>query len=152
MKTMKNLILWGNFAVALLVTATAQQTDTPKDNKQPAATAPNTGEQTPPQPADKPAAATGDKAADNQPASPPTNEGVSPKNQATQAQDLAAPAPDGKQTPTAAPATARLNGDTGLRLNFRGVPLEMVLNYLSDAAGFIINIKPGTDVKGRVDV
>src|SRR3954466_14663566 len=28
--------------------------------------------------------------------------------------------------------------DTGLRLNFRGVPLEMVLNYLSEAAGFII--------------
>src|SRR5437016_8963303 len=50
------------------------------------------------------------------------------------------------------PATTSPNGETGLRLNFRGVPLEMVLNYLSDAAGFIINIKPGTDVKGRVDV
>src|SRR3954468_2878013 len=28
--------------------------------------------------------------------------------------------------------------EKGLRLNFRGVPLDMVLNYLSDAAGFII--------------
>ena len=98
MKTMKNLILLGNFAVALLITATGQQTDTPKDSKQPDARTPNTGEQTPPQPADKPAAETGGKAADNQPAAPPTKEGVSPKNQAQQAQDPAAPAPDGKQT------------------------------------------------------
>src|SRR5437667_884790 len=152
MKTMKNLILLGNFAVALLITATGQQTDTPKDSKQPAATTPNTEEPTPPQPADKPAAETGGKEADNQPASPPTKEEVSPKNQAPQAQDPAAPAPDGKQAPASAPATARPNGETGLRLNFRGVPLEMVLNYLSDAAGFIINIRPGTDVKGKVDV
>jgi type II secretory pathway component GspD/PulD (secretin) len=36
-----------------------------------------------------------------------------------------------------------------LRLNFRGVPLDMVLNYLSDAAGFIINLE--TEVRGRVD-
>lgn len=41
-------------------------------------------------------------------------------------------------------------GDRNLRLNFRGVPLEMVLNYLSDAAGFIIVLE--TDVKGKVDV
>src|SRR6266568_1922053 len=38
----------------------------------------------------------------------------------------------------------------GLRLNFRGVPLEMVLNYLSDAAGFIIVLD--TKVEGKVDV
>jgi general secretion pathway protein D len=37
-----------------------------------------------------------------------------------------------------------------LRLNFRGVPLDMVLNYLSDAAGFIIVLD--TEVKGKVDV
>jgi general secretion pathway protein D len=37
-----------------------------------------------------------------------------------------------------------------LRLNFRGVPLDMVLNYLSDAAGFIIVMD--TQVSGRVDV
>ena len=28
--------------------------------------------------------------------------------------------------------------DSGLRFNFRGAPLETVLNYMSDAAGFII--------------
>ena len=35
-------------------------------------------------------------------------------------------------------------------LNFRGVPLEMVLNYLSDAAGFIIVLE--TKLEGKVDV
>src|SRR6266513_1794572 len=60
-------------------------------------------------------------------------------------------APDDQASAT--PATTSASGEPGLRLNFRGVPLDMVLNYLSDAAGFIINIKPGTDVKGKtVDV
>ncbi|MBN2505451.1 MAG: hypothetical protein JXQ71_02030 [Verrucomicrobia bacterium] len=40
--------------------------------------------------------------------------------------------------------------ERGLRLNFKGAPLEMVLNYLSDAAGFII--VPEVDIRGRVDV
>jgi general secretion pathway protein D len=38
----------------------------------------------------------------------------------------------------------------GLRLNFRNAPLEMVLNYLSDAAGFIIVLD--TQVRGTVSV
>src|SRR5579859_8271154 len=41
--------------------------------------------------------------------------------------------------------------EKGLRFNFRGVPLEMVLNYLSSAAGFIIHLKPGVNVKGEVN-
>ena len=49
------------------------------------------------------------------------------------------------------PATV-INGEASLRLNFRGVPLDMVLNYLSEAAGFIINVKPGANVRGKVDV
>ncbi|MCS7090227.1 MAG: secretin N-terminal domain-containing protein [Verrucomicrobiota bacterium] len=40
--------------------------------------------------------------------------------------------------------------ERGLRLNFRNAPLELVLNYLSEAAGFII--VPEVDVRGRVDV
>lgn len=48
-----------------------------------------------------------------------------------------------------ATAKPRAPGDGTLRLNFRGVPIEMVLDYLSDAAGFII-IKE-TEVKGKVD-
>src|SRR5881396_2092474 len=48
------------------------------------------------------------------------------------------------------PATTSASGETGLRLNFRGVPLDMVLNYLSDAAGFIIVLEG--KVEGKVDV
>jgi type II secretory pathway component GspD/PulD (secretin) len=41
-------------------------------------------------------------------------------------------------------------GDKGIRLNFRNVPLDMVLNYMSAAAGFIIVQE--AEVKGKVDV
>ncbi len=41
-------------------------------------------------------------------------------------------------------------GEKLLRLNFHGVPLSMVLTYLSDAAGFIIVLE--TEVTGKVDV
>src|SRR6185295_9424889 len=37
-----------------------------------------------------------------------------------------------------------------LRLNFRGVSMEKILDYLSDAAGFIIVME--TEPKGKVDV
>lgn len=37
-----------------------------------------------------------------------------------------------------------------LRLNFRGAPLDLVLDYLSEAAGFIIILE--TEVKGKLDV
>src|SRR4051812_3184043 len=61
------------------------------------------------------------------------------------------------KTENAAPAETRAaapigDNEKGLRLNFRGVPLDQVLNYMSDAAGFIINIAPNTEVKGKVDV
>jgi type II secretory pathway component GspD/PulD (secretin) len=50
-------------------------------------------------------------------------------------------------TPVAAPAMTPAPNPSGqgLRLNFRGVPLEEVLTYLSDAAGFIIH--PEADIK-----
>jgi type II secretory pathway component GspD/PulD (secretin) len=50
------------------------------------------------------------------------------------------------------PAATLSNGEQGLRLNFRGVPLEMVLNYLSDAAGFTILIATQAPVQGTVNV
>ena len=68
------------------------------------------------------------------------------------------PAPAAKPAPakaapknTAPPQLAVKNEtDRGLRFNFRGAPLETVLNYLSDAAGFVII--PETDLRGKVDV
>ena len=57
--------------------------------------------------------------------------------------------------PTQSPPACRAavvveNGTNGLRLNFHNAPLSLVLDYLSDAAGFVINKE--TDVRGTVDV
>ena len=50
------------------------------------------------------------------------------------------------------PALAQENSSTEpeLRLNFRGAPLELVLDYLSEAAGFTIMLE--TSISGTVDV
>jgi hypothetical protein len=40
----------------------------------------------------------------------------------------------------------------GLRLNFRNAPLSLVLDYLSDAAGFTISANSKVDLKGAVTV
>ncbi|HXR49137.1 MAG TPA: secretin N-terminal domain-containing protein [Candidatus Limnocylindrales bacterium] len=60
-------------------------------------------------------------------------------------------------TPTSVPASdaiampaASTANTNGLRLNFRGAPLDSVLDYLSDAAGFIIVLD--TQVHGSVDL
>ena len=57
-------------------------------------------------------------------------------------------APSAEPPPPEPPLLAA-NGEPGLRMNFRGVPLEMVLNYLSEAAGFIIVLE--AKVSGKVD-
>jgi general secretion pathway protein D len=70
----------------------------------------------------------------------------------------AAPAPSAvKGTPDATPALGAVGlpaastvDANGLRLHFRGAPLDSVLDYLSDAAGFIIVLD--TQVHGRVDL
>ena len=61
---------------------------------------------------------------------------------AVQAEDAAPPA--------AATVLAPAGRGTGLRFNFRGAPLETVLNYMSEAAGYIIVLE--TPVKGTVDM
>src|SRR5262249_1080509 len=72
--------------------------------------------------------------------------------------------PDGKggtatnPAPAAVPAVAQTNAvalsaDTNLvTMNFHGTSLEEVLVQLSETAGFTINIKPGTTVRGKVDL
>ena len=60
---------------------------------------------------------------------------------------MKAAAPDTSARPPAA-RPAPKPGE--LRFNFRGAPLETVLNYMSDAAGFIIVLE--TPVRGTVDM
>jgi type II secretory pathway component GspD/PulD (secretin) len=58
--------------------------------------------------------------------------------------------PNALSTNATPPALVVKDGEKGLRMNFRGAPLDLVLSYLSDAAGFII--VPEADVRGKVDV
>jgi general secretion pathway protein D len=60
----------------------------------------------------------------------------------------AAPPAAEPPAPAVAAAPAETSG-ANLRLNFRNAPLNLVLDYLSDAAGFIINKE--TEVRGTVD-
>jgi general secretion pathway protein D len=67
------------------------------------------------------------------------------------AQDSATPATNA--APAAAPEAAvapPVRPTGGLRFNFRGAPLETVLNYMSEAAGFVIVLE--TPVRGTVDM
>lgn len=63
------------------------------------------------------------------------------------AAEATAPAPT--ETPATNAPVLLPNGEPGLRLNFRGVPLDLVLNYLSEAAGFIIVLD--TKITGKID-
>jgi general secretion pathway protein D len=53
-------------------------------------------------------------------------------------------------TNTNVPTISSDYGADGLRMNFHGAPLSLVLDYLSEAAGFIINKQ--TSVRGTVEV
>ena len=61
-----------------------------------------------------------------------------------------APAPVRTPAADASPASRPAPKPGELRFNFRGAPLETVLNYMSDAAGFIIVLE--TPVRGTVDM
>lgn len=63
---------------------------------------------------------------------------------------LALLAPGVRAQEAAAPAASAPGQPGGLRFNFRGAPLETVLNYLSEAAGFVIVLE--TPVKGTIDM
>ena len=56
----------------------------------------------------------------------------------------------GNNLTNVATAAAAEDGTRTLRLDFRGAPLNQVLDYLSDNAGFVINL--ATEVRGAVDV
>ena len=132
----------------LLTSAVAQTAPggTPDDNN--AAAAPGQPGAAPPPPETivppPDEGAMNEQSATNQSAAPTT--GVQPTTSEKPA--TAAVIPTVVQDSTLAP-TIGTNFDE-LSLNFRNAPLEMVLNYLSDAAGFIIVMD--TQVRGNVSV
>jgi general secretion pathway protein D len=86
---------------------------------------------------------------------------VAQSNDAPPATAISPAAPPARNAPLPAPAVTpapaapagpavSADGTNDLRLNFRGAPLDSVLDYLSDAAGFIIVLD--TQVSGRVDL
>lgn len=81
---------------------------------------------------------------------PAAPSGAAPAGPADGAAAAPAPAPAAAPAPEADTAPVGPVPDGQLRLNFRDAPLDLVLNYLSDAAGFIINLE--TEVRGRVTV
>jgi general secretion pathway protein D len=135
MKTLMLRILMTLCVSGLLMSAAAQPVPggTPDDNN---------AAVSPPPPPDE--SATSEAPAVSQSAAPATR--------------VPSAAPNKKATPSVIPAvmqdstlapTIGTNYDE-LSLNFRNAPLELVLNYLSDAAGFIIVMD--TPVKGNVSV
>ncbi len=74
------------------------------------------------------------------------------QNTGSKASDAKAPesatAPTG--TPDSTSASASVGSGPGIQMNFRNAPLEQVLEYLSEAAGFIIVLD--APVKGTVNV
>jgi type II secretory pathway component GspD/PulD (secretin) len=136
MKSIKQLILLAGLTGGLFASMTVRAADTAVTNapaETAAAAVTNAPSQTPAPPV----------AADQTPQPPPAT--PEPAAQPVIHQEL--PAIPAQDTNNVVGATST---DKGLRLNFRGVPLDLVLNYLSDAAGFIIVLE--TDVKGKVDV
>ena len=62
------------------------------------------------------------------------------------------PAAGDKQAPEEVSSRQAAAANPGLQLQFRQAPLDSVLNYLRDAAGFIIHVKPNVPVTPPVDL
>jgi len=143
MKTLIRRTLVTLCVSGLLMSATAQTAPggTPDDNNAAVAPAPPPPETIVPPPDE---GAMNEPSATNQSSAPTTDvKSATPEKPAA-----AAAIPTVVQDSTLAP-TIGTNFDE-LSLNFRNAPLEMVLNYLSDAAGFIIVMD--TQVRGNVSV
>ena len=141
MKTIKHFLLITCLSAGLTALAADQAPGSPTNEapSAPATTIQTNTDQPPPVPTEAPEAA--------------ANTVATPAATALTA-DLVTNAVSGPNavtgTNSAAPTVVVENGTNGLRLNFRGAPLGLVLDYLSDAAGFIINKE--VDVRGTVEV
>jgi len=140
-KLFLNLMAAG--AAGWLVSASAQPApDNNTDTNAPDASAPAADQMPPP---DASAAATDAPATE---AAPPEK---TVKEPVVILPGTAKPVDENIESDFNAPAEASgTNNPDELRLNFRNAPLEMVLDYLSDAAGFIIVLD--THVNGSVSV
>lgn len=102
----------------------------------------------PPAPAVPPPLAPDAQAAPAAPAPAPTPTAPSP---ATNAAPALTQSPSPSIPPSPSPSVPPSPLPPGmLRMNFRNAPLELVLDYLSEAAGFTIVLE--TEVRGRIDV
>jgi len=142
MKTRITITIMFGWALVLLTGAIAQPAAVPSDR-------PGGG-------SDSPNAAAVQKTQAAEPADAQRNTGESTRE--STGSEVAKPGSDSssgvsEETMEVSPSPTHVaaDGERSLRLNFRNAPLELVLNYLSEAAGFII--MPGSaDVKGKVDV
>ncbi len=88
-----------------------------------------------------------------EPPAQPTNGPTAPSGtEPASSASTATNATVGEVASTNGPSSTSTNAGSkdGLRLNFHNAPLDMVLNYLSEAAGFVIVLD--TSVSGRMDV
>jgi len=90
------------------------------------------------------------------PSAVPASNSVAPSAATVQVPNVAAGASPASGTNAAVATSPEVppvvveHGTNGLRLNFHNAPLNLVLDYMSDAAGFIINRE--ADVRGTVDL
>jgi type II secretory pathway component GspD/PulD (secretin) len=144
---MKTLILFTMLGLTLIFSARAQETN--NNSALPPSSAPdeNTNNDLTPMPADQPDNSQAPMADDAASASNENQTNEPAMILPTQAlgQDLAR-----LKSNFEPPIEGLTNNPDELLLNFRNAPLDMVLNYLSDAAGFIIVLD--TQVRGNVSV
>jgi hypothetical protein len=147
MKTIQHLLLIAGLSAGISILA-AEPTPGGPTNEAPSA--PATAVQ--PSPGQPPSAPTPDAQAATNAAATPAAAAPVP-SVVTNAVAAADAAPGTNAVPAPRPAAPTIvveTGTNGMRLNFHGAPLSLVLDYLSDAAGFIINKE--TDVRGTVEV
>jgi type II secretory pathway component GspD/PulD (secretin) len=158
MKTTIITLLTAICVSGLLIPALAQTiTNTPDDNGN--MTAPPDQSASPPNGADTGNAAAPDAATQDQngamngsDATPAQTESAPAENQAVESTVIlpTGNAPEAVPSAFVPPAQAMGANPNDLNLNFNRAPLDMVLNYLSDAAGFIV--VQDTRVNGTVTV
>ena len=157
---MKKLILqtMAICVAGFLVPVMAQTTTNEMSDE--AGSPPMQGGDEPPAPPEEGAPQPNDNGGDQQQVTPPQTQGTpavqfyrQPDTQRIfrpMGQPSSAPSSASTQPMTLAPPEGTNSNPDELRLNFHDVPLDLVLNYLSDAAGFIIIMD--TQVHGDVSV